>query len=95
VRALPHHTDRNQLRQELLTTARDYFTAPGQPLNPNHSERTASLLADAHTYTLAGAIQWVARNVSDEAADDLAAWVSSTLINGDLDDLNADIEVAS
>lgn len=93
MKPLPYHDDRNHLRRELLDVSTTYFTPPGEPeLSPLHAERITSVLGSVYAYNLAATIEWVARNVGDEAADELAAWLSDSLTNGDDEGLNTDIE---
>ncbi|WP_030169100.1 hypothetical protein [Streptomyces sp. NRRL S-813] len=90
---LPYHDDRNDLRQGLLDASRDYFPATGAAgANADPALRMACVLGSGYAYNLAAAVEWVARNVSEDAADELAAWLSNSLTNGDEDGLNEDIE---
>lgn len=90
---LPYHDDRNDLRQSLLTASRDYFPATGTAgANADPVLRMACVLGSGYAYNLAAAIEWVARNVGEDQADELAAWLSNSLTNGDEDGLNEDIE---
>lgn len=91
--ALPYHDDRNHLRRDLLTASRDYFPATGAAgANAEPAFRIACVLGSGYAYNLAAAIQWVARNVGEDQADELAAWLSDSLTNGDEEGLNEDIE---
>jgi len=90
---LPYHENRNHLRQELLDTSREYFPAAGAAgANADPDLRMASILGSAYAYNLAAAIQWVAKNVTEDAADGLAAWLSDSLTNGEDDGLNEDLD---
>lgn len=90
---LPYHDDRNHLRQELLNASHDYFPATGAAgANADPALRMASVLGSGYAYNLAAAIEWVARNVNEEAADGLAAWLSDSLTNGDDEGLNEDLD---
>ncbi|MGW5197314.1 hypothetical protein [Streptomyces spiralis] len=90
---LPYHNDRNDLRRGLLEASRDYFPATGAAgANADPAFRIACVLGSGYAYNLAAAIEWVARNVNEDAADELAAWLSNSLTNGDEDGLNDDIE---
>lgn len=89
---LPYHDDRNHLRRNLVECSTTYFTPVGESkLSPAHAERITSVLGSSLAYNLAAAIEWVARNVGEEEADDLAAWLSNSLTNGDEDGLNEDL----
>ena len=93
---LPYHDDRNHLRQELMDASRDYFPATGAAgANADPALRMASVLGSGYAYNLAAAIEWVSRNVNEEAADGLAAWLSDSLTNGDDDGLNEDLDQAA
>jgi hypothetical protein len=90
---LPYHDDRNHLRKGLLDASRDYFPATGVAgANADPALRMACVLGSGYAYNLAAAIEWVARNVGSDQADELAAWLSNSLTNGDEDGLNEDIE---
>lgn len=89
---LPYHQNRTELRQNLLDASRDYFPATGQAgTTADPAMRIACVLGSGYAYNLAAAIEWVARNVNEEAADGLAAWLSDSLTNGDEDGLNDDL----
>lgn len=93
MKPLPYHDDRNHLRRDLLDASRDYFPATGRAgKDADPALRMASILGSGYAYNLAAAIQWVAQNVSDEAADGLAGWLSNSLTNGDDDGLNEDVD---
>lgn len=98
---LPYHDDRNHLRRELLENSRDYFTFRYRPELGAEADaekadhHIAAVLGSGYAYNLAAAIQWVARNVNDDAADGLASWLSDSLTNGDDQGLNEDIEQAT
>jgi hypothetical protein len=98
---LPYHDDRNHLRRNLLDASRDYFTFRYRPESGTEADsekadhHIAAVLGSGYAYNLAAAIGWVARNVSEEAADGLAAWLSDSLTNGDDQGLNEDIEQAT
>lgn len=90
---LPYHDDRDHLRRNLLDASRTYFPATGaNGADADPALRTACVLGSGYAYNLAAAIQWVARNVGEGAADGLAAWLSNSLTNGDDDGLNEDID---
>lgn len=92
MQSLPYHEDRNHLRRELLDASRDYFPATGAAgKDADPALRMASVLGSSYAYSLAAAIQWVAANVSEDAADGLAEWLSGSLTNGDEDELNGDL----
>jgi hypothetical protein len=91
MKPLAYHDDRNHLRRDLLDNGTAYFTPAGQALNPNHALRITSVLGSSYAYNLAAAVQWVALNVGDDAADQLADWLSDSLTNGDDAGLNTDI----
>jgi hypothetical protein len=89
---LPYHENRNELRRELLDASRDYFPATGAAgANADPVLRIACVLGSGYAYNLAAAVEWVARNVGDDQADGLAAWLSDSLTNGDDDGLNEDV----
>jgi hypothetical protein len=90
---LPYHDDRNDLRQGLLAASRDYFPATGAAgADADPALRMACVLGSGYAYNLAAAIEWVARNVGETPADELAAWLSNSLTNGDEDGLNEDLD---
>lgn len=90
---LPYHGNRNDLRRSLLDTSRDYFPATGAAGDTaDPALRMASILGSGYAYNLAAAIEWIARHVGEDQADELAAWLSNSLTNGDEDGLNEDIE---
>lgn len=92
MKPLPYHDNRNDLRQSLLDASRDYFPATGRAgLDAEPALRIACVLGSGYAYNLAAAVEWVARNVDDDAADGLAAWLSNSLTNGDEDELNEDL----
>ncbi|TXS39665.1 hypothetical protein [Streptomyces sp. t39] len=92
MKPLYYHDDRNHLRRELVDASRDYFPATGRAGAEAEPEfRRACVLGSGYAYNLAAAIEWVARNVSEDAADGLADWLSNSLVNGDEDGLNADL----
>lgn len=89
---LPYHDNRNHLRQNLLDASHHYFPATGaEGVNADPALRMACVLGSGYAYNLAAAIEWVARHVGDTQADELAAWLSDSLTNGDEDDLNGDL----
>lgn len=89
---LPYHDDRNHLRREIIETMSWAFPAMGEVgLNAPAELRMASLTGWNYGYNLAAAIEWVARNVHPDTADELAAWISDSLTNGLDDELNADV----
>lgn len=90
MKPLPHHENRDDLRRQLLDASRDYF--PNPQLDTDPVLRIAFLLGSAYAYNLAAAVQWVALNVGEEAADGLARWLSESLVNGDDEGLNEDLE---
>lgn len=93
MKPLPYHDDRDHLRRELMENSSDYFPATGAAgAKADPALRMASVLGSGYAYNLAAAIQWVARNIGEEAADGLAAWLSDSLTNGDDQDLNNDID---
>lgn len=93
MKALPYHDDRNDLRRGLLEASRDYFPATGAAgANADPALRIACVLGSGYAYNLAAAVEWVARNVGSGQADELAAWLSDSLTNGDDDGLNEDVE---
>ncbi|SDN18503.1 hypothetical protein [Streptomyces wuyuanensis] len=95
MKPLPYHENRTELRRELLDASRDYFPATGSAgVDADPALRMASVLGSGYAYNLAAAIEWVSRNVSDDAADGLAAWLSDSLTNGDDDGLNEDLTPA-
>lgn len=90
---LPYHDNRDHLRQELLNASHDYFPATGSAgQNADPALRMACVLGSGYAYNLAAAIQWVARNCTEQAADGLAAWLSDSLTNGDDEGLNEDLD---
>lgn len=92
MKPLPYHENRNELRQGLLDASRDYFPATGRAgSDADPVLRMACVLGSGYAYNLAAAVQWVARNVGEEAADGLAGWLSDSLTNGDEDGLNEDL----
>lgn len=93
MKPLPYHENRNELRRDLLDASRDYFPATGAAgREADPVLRMASVLGSGYAYNLAAAIEWVARNVNTDKADQLAAWLSNSLTNGDEDDLNEDVD---
>lgn len=94
---LPYHDDRNHLRRELLENSRDYFgfryrPQPGAEVDEEKAaHHIASVLGSGYAYNLAATVEWVARHVGEEKADELAAWLSDSLTNGDDDGLNEDL----
>lgn len=97
---LPYHDDRNHLRRELVENSRDHFAFRYRPESGAEADaeksdhHIASVLGSGYAYNLAAAVQWVARNVGEVAANGLAAWLSDSLTNGDDQGLNEDIEQA-
>jgi hypothetical protein len=93
MKPLPYHDDRNDLRRSLLDASRDYFPATGAAgANADPALRMACVLGSGYAYNLAAAVQWVACNVGEDQADNLAEWLSDSLTNGDDEDLNSDID---
>lgn len=101
MKPLPYHDDRDHLRRELLEIDRNYFTfrytpEPGGAIDAEKAaHHTACVLGSGYAYNLAAAVQWVARNVGDDQADELAAWLSDSLTNGDEDGLNEDLDAVA
>lgn len=92
MKPLPHHDNRNHLRRDLVDASQTLFTPAGQKEpSPWEGTRTASMYGSSCAYNLAAAIQWVALNIGGEQADQLAAWLSESLTNGDDDGLNDDL----
>lgn len=91
MKSLPYAADRNDLRQSCLKTALLFDKQVKASRDANHAEYIAALAASSYAYNLAAAIQWVAKNVNEDAADELAIWLDSSLTNGDFDEMNGDL----
>jgi hypothetical protein len=89
---MPYHDNRDHLRQQIIETMSWAFPAMGEAgIDAPADLRIASLTGWNYGYNLAAAINWVAQNISPEAADGLAMWISDSLTNGDDDEVNADV----
>lgn len=85
-------SDRTQLRKHLIDISTD-FTPPGtQTVSEWSQTRTASVVGSEIAYSLAAAIRWIELRVDADTADHFADWLGDTLANGDIHELNADLD---
>lgn len=85
-------SDRTRLRKHLLDISSD-FTPPGaQEVSEWSQTRIASVIGSDLAYSLAASIRWIELRVDADTADHFADWLGDTLANGDIAELNADLD---